>query len=228
MNKIDLHVHTNASDGEYSATEVIKKAIKNNIDTIAITDHDTIKGLIQMDDSSYIKKVIELGKIEIINGIELSAVPVNKPKKKGEQFHILGLGINPYNKKLNERLENGEVITVKHRINDEGDAQIIYKSTDYKGDVYHTINITSDGNISTPENPTSVEPKASFAKTINASNYGDYVEYSKDLELALNLQGDDTTPKTDWRIFYKDEDLDRVYLIAADYVPNNSNLLILT
>lgn len=102
---IDLHVHTNASDGEYSVTEVIKRAIKNNVDTIAITDHDTVMGLKQMDDSSYIRKVVELERIEIIDGIELSAIPVNKPKKKGEQFHILGLGIDPYNKRLNERLD---------------------------------------------------------------------------------------------------------------------------
>ena len=80
---IDLHVHTNASDGEYSPIEVIKRAIKNNVDTIAITDHDTVMGLKQMSDSSYIRKVVELEKIEIIDGIELSAIPVNKSKKKG-------------------------------------------------------------------------------------------------------------------------------------------------
>ena len=63
----------------------------------------------------------------------------------------------------------------------------------------------------------------SLASQIDESNYGDYVNYSKDLGLNLNLEGETAAPKTDWRIFYKDGE--RVYLIAADYVPNTCSLL---
>ncbi len=67
------------------------------------------------------------------------------------------------------------------------------------------------------------ETKLTLANQIDESNYGDYVNYSKDLGLTLVLNGETSAPKTDWKIFYKNGD--RVYLIAADYVPNTSSLL---
>ena len=42
---IDLHVHTTASDGQYTPTQIIEKAVQKNIKVIAITDHDTVDGL---------------------------------------------------------------------------------------------------------------------------------------------------------------------------------------
>ena len=39
---IDLHVHTTASDGEYSPKDIVRMARSNNIKTIAIANHDTI------------------------------------------------------------------------------------------------------------------------------------------------------------------------------------------
>ena len=42
---IDLHVHTTASDGQYSPSQIIKMAADLKINTIAITDHDTVAGL---------------------------------------------------------------------------------------------------------------------------------------------------------------------------------------
>ena len=41
--KIDLHIHTNKSDGKLSPKEVIDEALKNGVSTIAIADHDTIE-----------------------------------------------------------------------------------------------------------------------------------------------------------------------------------------
>ena len=43
--KIDLHCHSNASDGKYSPAEIINRAYKNNVKILALTDHDTINGL---------------------------------------------------------------------------------------------------------------------------------------------------------------------------------------
>lgn len=74
----DLHVHTKASDGEYSPTEIVEKAYNCGLDTIAITDHDTIDGIEEAIAAS--KKY----NIEVISGIELNA-HVDHGK-----MHILG------------------------------------------------------------------------------------------------------------------------------------------
>ena len=88
---VDMHMHTNYSDGDLSPNELIEKAIKNNVGTMAITDHNTIEGLRNFD--SNFKK-----KIEIINGIELSA------KSLKGTMHILGYDIDIGNKILNDKM----------------------------------------------------------------------------------------------------------------------------
>ena len=92
---IDMHTHTNYSDGELSPEELIKLAIKNNIGTLAITDHDTISGIKKVDRN---KNYIKQSGIKIINGIELSA------KATKGRMHILGYGIDLNNKKLNDKM----------------------------------------------------------------------------------------------------------------------------
>ena len=41
--KIDLHTHTKFSDGTYELKELLAEADRQNINVIAITDHDTVK-----------------------------------------------------------------------------------------------------------------------------------------------------------------------------------------
>ena len=60
------------------------------------------------------------------------------------------------------------------------------------------------------------ETSESLAEAITSTNYGDYVDYPID----LNGDGDTTN---DWRIFYNDGT--HVFIIAADYVKNNSSYL---
>lgn len=86
---IDLHTHTNYSDGEYSPDELINLAIKEGISLLAITDHDSIMGIQSVDKSKY-------NDIKIINGIEFT-VKVEKGR-----MHILGLDIDIQNKELND------------------------------------------------------------------------------------------------------------------------------
>ena len=74
----DLHVHTTASDGEFSPSKILDKAKSLNIDTISITDHDTTDGIEEAIE--YSKKI----NINFIPGIELDA-HVSKGK-----MHILG------------------------------------------------------------------------------------------------------------------------------------------
>lgn len=100
MNKeeklIDLHTHTRYSDGDLFPDELIRLSIEKGIDTIAITDHDTIEGIkhVNRNDSLIIDS-----KIKIINGIELSA---KVPKGR---MHILGYDIDLKNKELNKKME---------------------------------------------------------------------------------------------------------------------------
>ena len=77
---IDLHVHTTASDGQYSPTEIIEKAASKNISVMAITDHDTAAGINEA------AKAAKKNNITLIPGTELN---ISFPT--GE-FHLLGLG----------------------------------------------------------------------------------------------------------------------------------------
>ena len=79
---IDLHVHTTASDGQYTPAQIIEKASEKNIKVIAITDHDSFAGVNEAMTAGE-----KLG-VKVIPGIELN---ISFPT--GE-FHLLGLGIN--------------------------------------------------------------------------------------------------------------------------------------
>ncbi len=83
MNFVDLHVHSNASDGTDTPSEIVSLAVSKGLDAIALTDHDTIDGLNEA------MKAAKGLPIEIIPGIELSCV------HEGVEIHILGLYVNP-------------------------------------------------------------------------------------------------------------------------------------
>ena len=93
MNNIDLHIHTNYSDGTFTPKEIVDLAKKNNMKVLSFTDHDTIKG---------VKEGIEYAKkagIKVIPGVELSTFSVM-------EIHILGYNFDINNTKLIETLED--------------------------------------------------------------------------------------------------------------------------
>ncbi len=90
---IDLHIHTLASDGRDSPAEVVRKGAALGLCAMAITDHDTLKGLDEAEEEG--KK---LG-VEIIRGCELSIT-----SERGE-VHILALWIPQEVKALEKALE---------------------------------------------------------------------------------------------------------------------------
>jgi 3',5'-nucleoside bisphosphate phosphatase len=104
MNKrIDLHVHTRASDGIYSPKEIIDYAIKNNISSLAITDHDTVAGLPEA--MEYAKKI----GFDLVPGIEFGL------DYHAGSFHLIGLFVDCYNSGLieaTERLKKSRMIRV--------------------------------------------------------------------------------------------------------------------
>lgn len=81
-NCIDLHIHSNKSDGSFSSKEIVEMAYKKRLRAIAITDHDTIDGYI---DAAYIAEQVGL---EIIPGIEINT------DFEERQLHILGYFID--------------------------------------------------------------------------------------------------------------------------------------
>ncbi len=92
MGHVDLHLHTTASDGVKSPSEIVRYAKAKGLQAIAITDHDTIEGL---------EEGLSEGKrigIEVIPGIEISAA--HSPGS----MHLLGFFLDIYHPVLNERL----------------------------------------------------------------------------------------------------------------------------
>lgn len=90
---IDLHIHTNCSDGALSPKEIIDEAVRNGVKVISIADHDTTE--------AYSQNLFDYAKsksIKIINGVEIST----KIKKAG--IHVLGYNFDLNNEDLKNKL----------------------------------------------------------------------------------------------------------------------------
>ena len=74
-----MHCHTKLSDGSLGIEELINLAVKNNVDTIAITDQDCLAGTVRG------KILGERNGIKVIPGAELSSID----SETGTQVHIL-------------------------------------------------------------------------------------------------------------------------------------------
>jgi predicted metal-dependent phosphoesterase TrpH len=75
---IDLHSHTNQSDGTLSPGELISEAVKNGVDVLSITDHDTFTGYDAAGEAA------RQAGVDLLCGIELST------KLHGHSVHLLG------------------------------------------------------------------------------------------------------------------------------------------
>lgn len=90
---IDLHIHTNCSDGALTPKEIIDEAAKNKVSVIAIADHDTVEAYTD-DLFAYAKEK----NIKIIKAVEIST----KADKAG--IHVLGYNFDINNKVLKDTL----------------------------------------------------------------------------------------------------------------------------
>ncbi len=90
---VDLHVHTTASDGIESPTQVVSKAHELGLAGIAITDHDTTHGV-----DEGVRVGTNLG-IEVVPGVEISC------KWLDHRIHLLGLYIDTMDTALRSLLE---------------------------------------------------------------------------------------------------------------------------
>lgn len=90
---VDLHLHTTASDGTMTPSELVKYAKSKRLIAIAITDHDNVDG---------IEEALAEGKrlgIEVIPGIEMNF------DYYGQELHMLGININYKHKPLLDKID---------------------------------------------------------------------------------------------------------------------------
>lgn len=109
MTLVDLHTHSNASDGELSPRELVRAAARAGLAAVALTDHDTLDGL---------EEALEAGReegIEVVPGCELSVTDASR------ELHLLGLWVRPGGRELagmletlrRDRLERNKIIVEK-------------------------------------------------------------------------------------------------------------------
>jgi 3',5'-nucleoside bisphosphate phosphatase len=79
MNKVDLHIHTTASDGKFTPAEIVRKAHETGLAYIAICDHDSIEGI-----APAMQEALKFPGMTVIYGVE-----INTDIPAGE-LHILG------------------------------------------------------------------------------------------------------------------------------------------
>ncbi len=76
---IDLHCHSTASDGALAPADLVARAAEKGVTHLALTDHDTLNGLVAA------KKAAQESRITLVSGIELSCL------WKGRTIHVVGL-----------------------------------------------------------------------------------------------------------------------------------------
>ncbi len=92
MKRIDLHVHTTASDGTCTPEEVVRLALDEGLAAIAVTDHDTADGYAQASAAAAGTA------LEVVPGIEIST-------RYFGSVHILGYFIDPQSDELRPVLD---------------------------------------------------------------------------------------------------------------------------
>ncbi|ABM60944.1 PHP domain-containing protein [Halorhodospira halophila] len=79
----DLHCHSSASDGHLAPAAVVHRAAERGVETLALTDHDTVAGIEEARAAA-----APLG-LRLVAGLELSVL------WQGRTFHVVGLGVDP-------------------------------------------------------------------------------------------------------------------------------------
>lgn len=101
---IDLHVHSNCSDGSFTPKELVEYALTHNISAFALTDHDTVAGLDEaLSHAAALSGVAceqnpEGKTLEVIPGIEFST------EYEGRDIHIVGLYIDHHSEVFTEHI----------------------------------------------------------------------------------------------------------------------------
>lgn len=95
MRAIDLHTHSNCSDGSCTVRQLIDLAHEKGLSAIALTDHDTVSGV----DEAVSYAAEHYPDLEVIPGVEIST------DNEGKEIHMVGLYIDHHNEALVSRLQ---------------------------------------------------------------------------------------------------------------------------
>jgi predicted metal-dependent phosphoesterase TrpH len=79
VSRIDLHIHSTASDGKFSPEDIVHRAIKLGLTVIALCDHDSVNGVIPA-----LEAARAFPQISVIPGVEVSTYT------PGSEVHLLG------------------------------------------------------------------------------------------------------------------------------------------
>jgi 3',5'-nucleoside bisphosphate phosphatase len=85
---IDLHTHSNCSDGALTPDDLVTRAAAAGVQVLALTDHDTVAGLEQAHRSAFPLK------LHLVPGVEISA------SWRAQSIHVLGLWVDPASAEL--------------------------------------------------------------------------------------------------------------------------------
>lgn len=124
--KLDLHIHSNASDGTFTPSEIVEEASKCGLDLIALTDHDEFRNVEE------IKIIAKNHGISVIPGIEISST------FQGNLYHILAYGTDNSNKELIKLLDYNKYL-LENR-NDNSIKYLIEKGYDIDYAEYESYN----------------------------------------------------------------------------------------
>ncbi len=89
MSKVDLHIHSTASDGRFSPAEIVRKSAENGLTVIALADHDTVAGI-----PPALEAAQTFPALTVIPGVE-----INTDVAEGEA-HVLGYFIDYHHPEL--------------------------------------------------------------------------------------------------------------------------------
>lgn len=144
--KVDLHLHSTASDGSLSPSALVWAARAGGLDVIAITDHDTVAGV--QEATTALPDAIH-----VIPGVELSTT------LEGSEIHILGYFIDPTNQTL---LTHAEYAVTARRTRVQRMLELLRK---------YNIHVTFDEVVSAAEGSPRVLGRPHVARALQRKGY---------------------------------------------------------
>lgn len=96
--RVDLHLHTTASDGRWSPEQLVDKVQQKGIELFAVTDHDSLGSLAETA-----QRIRGTG-LKFLPGVELSA------QLDGQVYHLLGYGFDPDHPELVESVSKSNAL----------------------------------------------------------------------------------------------------------------------
>lgn len=146
--QIDLHIHSNASDGILTIQEIIKEAKTRNIGFMSITNHDSIK------DQNIAVKAAKEAEIRYITGVELNVTFSQSNLQKGKKFNLdfLGYQFDLRNITLKNRLESLAKYRKDRVVKIFNNLRVLLKEKGHilSDEELHKIQLSAEGTIGRP------------------------------------------------------------------------------